>query len=323
MLAAIRKQFNFQEWSYRLLSKFLNFRESETLPIEIHRKRVYILPTRFGIFFGIFLFITLLGSLNYNNNMALMLTFLLGGLALLSPLYTVRNLAGLQVVQISAPPVFAGDPAHFVMTLLNPSSTVRPVIWAQGEDDMAFTEAPGNGRAELEVCFPTEKRGWLTMGRTRVFTTYPVGMFHSWAWLVPEVRCLVYPRPERSGPPLPRGDHPALGQPERAGDEEWAGLRDYQLGDPSRLIAWKVVARTDQMVTKTFADHQSEELRLDYSKLGELDVEARLSRLTRWLLEAHGNNLKYSLNLPNTQIGPASGDEHKHLCLKALAEFNA
>lgn len=75
------------------------------------------------------------------------------------------------------------------------------------------------------------------------------------------------------------------------------------------------------MVTKTFADHQSEELRLDYSKLAELGLEARLSRLTRWLLEAHGNNLKYSLNLPNYQIGPASGDEHKHRCLKALAEF--
>ena len=107
MLSAIRKQVSWQDWSYRFLSKFLTFRKSDPLPIDIHRKRVYILPTRFGVFFGLFLFVTLMGSLNYNNNMALMLTFLLGGLALLSPIYTVRNLTGLQVVQITAPPVFA------------------------------------------------------------------------------------------------------------------------------------------------------------------------------------------------------------------------
>ena len=80
------------------------------------------------------------------------------------------------------------------------------------------------------------------------------------------------------------------------------------------------MARTDQMVSKTFADHQSEELALDYQQLAHLDVETRLSRLTRWVLDASTRNLKYSLRMPEKTIGPAAGDDHKHHCLKALAE---
>ena len=48
MLTAIEKQVSWQDWSYRFLSKFLTFRKSDPLPIDIHRKRVYILPTRFA-----------------------------------------------------------------------------------------------------------------------------------------------------------------------------------------------------------------------------------------------------------------------------------
>ena len=87
------------------------------------------------------------------------------------------------------------------------------------------------------------------------------------------------------------------------------------------LIAWKVVARTDQMVTKTFADHRSHELHLDFSQIDGMDLERRLSRLTRWVLEADAARLRFSLKLPDQQVGPDSGELHKHQCRRALAEY--
>ncbi|MDJ0654283.1 MAG: DUF58 domain-containing protein [Xanthomonadales bacterium] len=305
-----------------MLQKFSGaHRAPQALPLELDRKRIYIVPTRFGFFFALVLLVLLLGGLNYNNNMALLYTFLLAAVALLSPLYTVRNLSGLRVVQVVAPPVFYGEVARFILTLQNPSSSPRPMVWARDKQDATFTDIEANGRSDVSVEVATRRRGWLDMPRSRLTTTYPVGLFYAWTWVHPPYRCLVYPKPEVDAPPLPMGGQAGTGQPERRGDEEWAGLRDYQPGDPSRLIAWKVVARTDQMVTKTFADHRSQELHLDYSQIDGLDLERRLSRLTRWVLDADKARLRYSLKLPNQQVGPDSGELHKHQCLRALAEY--
>ena len=54
-------------------------RGPETLPVSIDRRRVYVLPTRFGLFYYALLMCMAAGALNYNNNPALLLCLLLGG----------------------------------------------------------------------------------------------------------------------------------------------------------------------------------------------------------------------------------------------------
>ncbi len=304
---------------FRLMQRFQRRRLPEPLPIELRRNRVYILPTKFGFAFGLFLLVMLMGSLNYNNNLALMLCFLLGGLVLMTPIYTVRNLVDLTVTRISAPPVFVGERAGFSLTLTNPSANPRPVLWAALEGEPTLANLPAHDREEATVWAAASQRGWLALSRTRLFTRYPFGLCHAWVWLVPDARCLIYPKPEDNAPPLPAGANPGTGLPERRGDEEWAGLRDYQAGDPSRSIAWKVVARTDELVTKTFAAHHSQEILLSYAELGQLAHEARISRLTRWVIEADERGLHYALALPEQTIGPGHGPQHRHQCLSALA----
>ena len=46
--------------------------------------RVYILPTGVGMIFGLMAFAMLLGSMNYNNNLSFVLTFILVGLGFVS-----------------------------------------------------------------------------------------------------------------------------------------------------------------------------------------------------------------------------------------------
>ena len=53
----------------------------------------------------------------------------------------------------------------------------------------------------------------------------------------------------------------------------------------------------------------------------ELGTEEKLSRLTRWVLDAHASGLSYGLRLPGKKIEPANGDAHRQKCLEALALF--
>ena len=50
-----------------------------------------------------------------------------------------------------------------------------------------------------------------------------------------------------------------------------------------------------------------------------MDVEARLSRLTRWVLAADKEGLRYGLRLPGSEIAPGHGDAHRCACLRELA----
>lgn len=73
-------------------------------PITLHRRRIYILPTRAGIGLGLTLLFMLIAGLNYANSMVLFLTFLFAGFALVSMHQCHRNLLGLTLLGAEAPP---------------------------------------------------------------------------------------------------------------------------------------------------------------------------------------------------------------------------
>ena len=93
--------------------------------VKLKRQRIYILPTRHGLVYGLMLFAILLGAINYNNSMAYILTFLLGSLSLVTILHTYRNIVGLIIHGTKPEPVFAGDTAHFPLMLDNRNGHYR------------------------------------------------------------------------------------------------------------------------------------------------------------------------------------------------------
>src|SRR3974390_3857846 len=102
-------------------------------PLVISGRRVYILPTRLGLFYTGMLFAMLIGAMNYGNNLALGLTFVLGSLALVAMHYCHRNLAGLMVSSAVTDAVFAGQEARFRIALENISNVARHELTALGE----------------------------------------------------------------------------------------------------------------------------------------------------------------------------------------------
>ncbi len=309
----------------RLANWLYGFTPPERGPVVLVHRRVYIVPTRLGWLFTLTLMILLVGSINYSLSLGFALTFLLGGLGLAAMVHTARNLARMAIGVGRAEAVFAGEAVQFRLYLDARAGFDRPAILARhvASRSQLVLDVPSGAAAEVVLAVPAERRGWLELGRVMLETRFPLGIFRAWSYIEPAARALVYPRPERSPLPPPAGESArgALRSPV-PGNDDYAGLRAYQLSDSPRHVAWKAVARSDDMLTKQFTGEAAAELWLDWRLLApQLGVEQRLSRLAGWVLAAERSGLQYGLRLPGTEIQPARGELHRATCLQALALY--
>ena len=285
--------------------------------------RVYILPTGVGLVFGLMTFAMLLGSMNYNNNLSFVLTFLLVGVGFVAMHQCQRNLVGLDVTFAGAEPVFAGQAIRYRVAVTNHSKSTRYGIRLY--TDAAGSEiqdlAPGESRIFV-LALRSEQRGWQRLERFGISTLFPFELFRAWAWLHMDMRGLAYPALVDDAPPPPptmtaRGHR----QHDARGEEDFAGLRRYHEGDSPRHVAWKAFARSGQMLSKQFAGADTSSQWFDYEQLRGMDLERRLSVLTRWIVDADRTLEDYGLRIPGAEFAPAHGASHRRRCLEALALF--
>ncbi len=312
--------------SAALRNWFYGFKPPERGTIVLNHRRVYIVPTRMGWVFGATVAVLLVGSINYALQLGFGLTFLVAGMGLAGMVHTARNLGGLAIAPGRVEPVFAGEPAQFRLHFDNRSAHDRPAILSRqlASGSQIVTDVPARAAAEVVLAVPSQRRGWMPLERVMLETRFPLGFFRAWSYIEPEQRALVYPRPERAPlPPVSPDAEAGAARAQAAGNDDFSGLRAYQPSDSPRHVAWKAVARAEKMLTKQFTGESSAELWLDWERMpGGLGVEARLSRLTGWVLEAERAGVRYGLRLPGREIEPARGDEHRAQCLAALALHN-
>lgn len=289
---------------------------------EASRRRLYILPTKRGATFAALLFLMLLGSINYNNSLAHLFTFLLTAVACVAMMAIHRNLLGVQISTGDARPSFAGQRATIPVRLHNPLPLQRPAIEIQfAGQPMVLANLAPDATVWIELSAPTRRRGLLSPGPIKLSTRFPLGLFRAWTHASLDVFCVVYPAPtkKRFTPPLPSTGSASPGP--RSDEEDFAGLRPYQPGDSHRHLHWKAYARTLELHTKRFATPQGGELWLDWDRLREPDPETRLSILCRWVLDADAQGRAYGLRLPSGWIPLGMGAAHRHRCLRSLALY--
>jgi len=298
--------------------------------VELTQRRVYILPTRAGLGFTVLLLALLVGAINYNLGLGFALTFVAGACAVVDMVATTRNLGRLRMRAGRADPVFAGEDVPFELRIANPTRTPRYAIRVDLDHVRAARHAldvaPG-ASSLLVVHAPSAARGWLQAPRMRLATSFPLGLFRAWSYWQPDSRALVYPFPEQGAPPLPVSSQASEEGIGSAGGDDFAGVRSYQAGDPLRHLAWRQIARLDpmlggQLVTKHFEGGVLTDLVLDFDALpAALDVELRLSRMARWVLDAEERALPYAFRLGAVRYDAALGPAHQAACLGALALY--
>jgi uncharacterized protein (DUF58 family) len=315
---SLRPVGRFDGW---LLDRVRRQRGATSLPHELEYRHIYVLPTRFGFWFGFLLFLMVVGGLNFNNNMTLALAFLLASIALLSTLLAYRNLAGLTVTAIRARPVFCGEDARFRVLLGNREERQRYAIEGVSDTGRDCSDVAPQATAKLSLAQGTTRRGWMTMEPFRLETRFPLGLFRAWSVVIPDARCLVWPEPAHDAPPLPRTGRGDYGAARRGEGEEFHGLRDYQAGDPLRQIAWRSSARHEKLFSRQMETPREEACELNWYLMRGGDTERKLSVLTAWILWAERRQVPYSLEMPGAALPADLGEKHRDACLEILALY--
>jgi uncharacterized protein (DUF58 family) len=297
----------------------------DRLPVTLQRRRLYILPTRTGIAYGSLLLMMLIAGLNYANSLALLVTFLLAGLALVAMHACHRNLLGLSVLELSSQDSFAGEQAALQLRLAN--SSIQPrvgiVLDTQGQAPVTCAALAG-ADVVVTLHIDTPRRGSMPIGRVRIMTTWPFGLFRAWTWLYLAHDITVYPRPAGQRPlPLAAGARSGTAPRESGEADEWATLRAFRDGDSPRQVAWKAYARGAPLLVKEYTASGSAERVFEFDALAGLDTEQRLSQLSGWIVKSAADGERYGLGLPRRRIGLDQGQVHRQRCLRALALFGS
>jgi uncharacterized protein (DUF58 family) len=297
----------------------------DDLPLTVNRRRIYIVPTRFGIALGLLLVAMLLAGLNYNSNLGLAFGFLLTSLVLVAMHHCHRNLQGLIVDVQNEVDAFAGGAAHFDFVLHNDAAIERCDIEIHCGVDVGSTLRVAAGsyqRTGLDMAVP--RRGIARAPQFELRSRHPFGWFRAWTYVHSPLTAFVAPAP-RGARTLPRAAAAAgsEGQSDLRGDEDFAGLRSYAAGMPLKHMAWKVLARGGEPAVRSYTAAAAQPEWLEWTALEGLDAEARLSQLCRWILDSDDDRRAYGLRIPGVELAPGTGSGHRSACLRALARHGA
>jgi len=292
-------------------------------PLTLAYRQIFILPTRFGWLLGLLMLGMLLGSLNFNNNLGLLTTFIVVSVAHSSLLIAFRNLRGLNITSVSAASVFAGQSARVRVGLRNDENRVRPGLTLFSSDDSDDIDIEPQASAEAIINIETQRRGWMTLPRIGVQTTHPTGLCRAWSWFWADQKLLVWPKPADTPPALPSG-HGSSGSREfdqRQDGDSFYSLREWRQGDSLHRVAWKSSQRHDTLLSREYRNEESDQLVLNLESAPGEDNEARISVLTAWVLQARDQGSSWILEAGGKRLGPDAGVEFERRCLDQLAQL--
>jgi uncharacterized protein (DUF58 family) len=293
----------------------------DPLPMSVNRRRIYILPTRFGIMLAVILAVMLVAGLNYNSNLGIAFAFLLSSMALVTMHHCNRNMLRLCVDVTTEVDAFAGREAMFEFALRNDSSVDRRDIEVRCMGAVGMGGVAAKQDELITVLVPVRRRGLTRVSQFELRTRYPFGWFYSWTYVQALLTIYVAPSPTGTRTLPSAGALGSGSHSEARGDEDFSGLRAYQPGVPLKHMAWKVLARGGEAAVRSYSSLAAQPEWLEWSALDGLDIEARLSQLCLWVLESDAAQRPYGLRIPGKEIAPSGGAAHRFSCLRALAAY--
>jgi uncharacterized protein (DUF58 family) len=90
-------------------------------------------------------------------------------------------------------------------------------------------------------------------------------------------------------------------------------------GESWRHVDWKAYARGRPLSVKQFTGGDGVELWFDAVALAEMPLEARLSQISLWVMEAEREEIPYALRVGKTILPVGLGSEQRRRALEALA----
>ena len=292
--------------------------------IRLNHRRIFILPSKGGLALGLVILLMLIASINYNNSMGFVFTFLLAAAAQASTFYSYKNLSGLVISMSKTPPLFSGTSGNINVLIKESSQRQRWVVSIKHLNNSDYINLQPSQNQIVSLPITPTKRGWYTPNTITLYSQFPFGFFRAWSPLKFNAPILVYPTPIDADLSIPlknSTESNASIASLDSGTDDFSGFKPYQTGHSYRHINWKAFAAEKGLYTNEFSADQSATIWLDWDECANLSLESKISQLCFWVLAAEKNGLTYGLRLPTVNIEPSTGLNHQHRCLKALALY--
>lgn len=290
--------------------------------------RIKVRLTKAGWGYLVLTLVILLMGINYANNLIYALAYFLMSLLIIGYLQTQAQLTGLEFKQWRCDTIFSGQNILYQIQIskkakYNTEAKSWGLYAGYGTLDIPQLYLSSKLTKQLNFKILVNKRGLYQHDRVNVLSTYPFGLFRA-SMSTPKLpECFVYPQAIGQIPlsKIITGDTAS----HHIESESITSIRTYVAGDNLSRVAWKSLARRDELMTKEFDGAQGDPvliLNWQQQELALLAIEPRLSQLCKWILEADRAGKEFSLILPNNIIPAGTGSAHLHSCLQALALFN-
>lgn len=312
--------------------RFLTKRMPITNKQILSGKSIFILPSAFG--FSFILFITLLFVLgtNYQNNIIILLSYLLVSFFITAMLHSFFNLSG-TVLSIKSKEYAGFAQQNFSILIDVESNKQRFDFHFKFKDQNAVhLYQIEHGLNTVEIPYVQNKRGIYQPGRVKISSYYGFGLFVSWSQIDLGYIATVYPNSlpfnvsklkNRQLDKSQQHENPATNGEKANGVEEFYELKTYQKGESYNHVAWKQLAKGQGWLSKKYADPTQTQMCLQLSDMPAVQLEKKLEQLCFLILEHHRNGTSFSVVLVNETIEYEADEHHVKKCLTALARVNS
>ena len=259
---------------------------------------LYIIPSGFGLAFGVVLLTLFLCAINYQVSSVFFLTFFLAVAGMASAWEAHFNLKGLSVHCLSIEDACQGDTIKVVL-MLKAAKRLRYMVEYHFIDQEALILKTLNvDGAAVTLFLPAKTRGCFQLPRITFYSYFPLGLFYVWGYIYFDANYYVYPSSISPGfwpkSTVDLGGKPSL----RVGNEEIYDLK--QVTNPwtqSNRIAWKIAARGQGWYLKTMVSSEGNYWLFRIQDLPLAHVEQNLQHLCYWLQAAEKAGHFYGLEL--------------------------
>jgi uncharacterized protein (DUF58 family) len=293
--------------------------------ITLEHKTIYVLPSSLGWYFIVVAILNFVMGINYQNNLILIMSYLMFVVIVIAILMGYSNVRGLTVTFKNVFSSFAAQTpsAQFILQSTHACQSIS-LIYQDITQTYCHLDEINNTAVTATLNLPYEQRGRYAFQRIKIASNYPFGLVTVWSYVLPQATVFVYPSLEKvhSDAHVSSLDEQAdNGKVKKLGSEEFEHLVIHQPEMGLNRVSWKHYAKTQQLLVKEFVDFKTANALFDFNLMTG-GTEQRLSQLCFLVCEATEQNSSFMLKLPNKSIEINTGQQHKQQCLECLSTYD-
>lgn len=311
----------------------LNYLEERLIAFNARapKARIYILPTRVGLYFSAVIFILFIISFSYGHSLAYSASFILVSVLVISLPYTNYNLNHLKVDFGKSHFIHEAEGSPLELRLHNLGGRERYALEVEltfrGKSKIFHKSVTANdigaqSSEKVQVFLSEVKMGHYQSVIVKLKSSFPFGLFYSWTYFESDLDLWVFPKKVEYGEGVQirpisfhelekkNGEKTSSGESARLGEhDDFSRHVPFEVGHSQGRVDWKLFARSSELYIKEFEGELPHYLRMEIFETGKNNEQKirRASSLAAAIAKAHDKNLPFQVIAPEFSLSSSIG----------------